>query len=174
MILAITTNSGAGVDFVRMSATISEVAGSLPPVTRLTSMLFFATQSSTYRSARFFLSRASCVAARYDSSSTSDGRGGRPPRPRPPRGCGVEPPSAATDARDGVGISASSTACESSRVTIGWQCCAASATTTAHVCAIIAIHGQGQRATPGSRSRCHAKAKRFRSLNQRLRAAVKR
>ena len=33
MMLAITTNSGAGVDFVRMSATISEVAGSLPPVT---------------------------------------------------------------------------------------------------------------------------------------------
>ena len=43
MMLAITTNNGAGVDFVRISATISEVAGSLPPVTRLTSMLSFAT-----------------------------------------------------------------------------------------------------------------------------------
>ena len=39
MMLAMTANSGAGVDFVRMSATICEVAGSLPPVTRVTSML---------------------------------------------------------------------------------------------------------------------------------------
>ena len=43
MMLAMTANSGAGVDFVRMSATICEVAGSLPPVTRVTSMLSFAT-----------------------------------------------------------------------------------------------------------------------------------
>ena len=47
MMLAIAMNNGAGVDFVRMSATISDVAGSLPPVTRLTLMLSFATASRT-------------------------------------------------------------------------------------------------------------------------------
>ena len=34
MIFIIATNNGAGVDLVSMSATISDVAGSLPPVTR--------------------------------------------------------------------------------------------------------------------------------------------
>ena len=47
MVLAMAANSGAGVDFVRMSATICEVAGSLPPVTRVTPVLPFATAPRT-------------------------------------------------------------------------------------------------------------------------------